>query len=368
MTDEHLSLDELAELDEGLLSSDRISAIRAHVHGCDSCRAKADAITTARSALSDLPPVAMPEDIRARIDEALAHEASRAADPSVPTDPDVELSVVDDAEPRVDDGPLIDSAAVAGSAAAAPSPRTSDVVPTSGTVIRGRFGRPTMAASAAAAAVVLGIGAIVVAHFHHGSSTPRGQVASGSSDNENPFLNHGTLQPSSLVKSSTGTTYTAANLSASVQKVLARSPATGPITPSATSSSGFGSAGGAAKPERSTKHPAAGTNANKATTPGPQAESSLLGEPNQPVPKVMRPLFRSNAKIIQCAVTLTNQKDAVPEHVDFGRWTGGDLHNAPSAIFIFQGLTPTTVAVWVVNPTCSGNDLIRTVSTVTLAN
>jgi hypothetical protein len=79
-------------------------------------------------------------------------------------------------------------------------------------------------------------------------------------------------------------------------------------------------------------------------------------------------LFASQAKIIQCAKTLTGQANAVPEHVDFARWSGGALHNVPSAIFIFQGSTPSTVAVWVTNPTCSGNDLIRTVSQVSISN
>lgn len=372
MTDDHLSLAELAELDEGLLSSDRISAIRAHLHGCDSCRAKAEAIVTTRSALSGLPPVTMPANVRERIDNALADEAHDDADVAVPAPRAVELSVVEDTEPRIDAGPRLDTDAGVTPPATGRTLQTSDVVPASGRLLRSRFGRPSMAASAAAAAVVLAAGAIITGHLlHHHSSTGANSAAAGvgSATDNNPFLSHGE-QPSSVVESATGMTYTAANLSASVKNVLTSSSATGPITPSPSNSGSdeAGSGGAAAKPRHSGKHPTAGTDADKATTAAPDTESTLIATPTKPIPKSLRPLFQSKAKIIQCAVLLTGQQDAVPEHVDFGRWTGGTLHAAPSAIFIFRGTTPSTVAVWVVNPTCSGNDLVRTVSQVTISN
>jgi hypothetical protein len=368
VTDDHLSFDELAELDEGLLSSDRITAIREHLDGCGSCRAKADAITASRSALSDLPAVTMPADVRARIDNALAAEAQGAADRAVPPQRAVELSVVEDSDPRVDDGPQLD----AGAPTIDPSMRAPDVIPAAGSVVRRRFGRPTMASSAAAAAIVLAVGAVVVAHFHHGSSTPQSSLAagadSGARTDQNPLISGGP-QPSSVVKSATGATYTATNLSTAVSGVLARAAATGPIAPLPSASSSVGSSGGAAgsKPERTTKSDSSGSTAGKATV-SPPSESTFAQDSTAPIPKSLRPLFHSNAKIIACAVTITGQHNAVPEHVDFGRWTGGIYHNVPSAIFIFQGTTPASVSVWVTNPTCSGNDIIRTFSQVAISN
>ena len=45
--DTHLTLDELAELDEGLLAPERELEVRSHLDGCAECRARADAIAAA---------------------------------------------------------------------------------------------------------------------------------------------------------------------------------------------------------------------------------------------------------------------------------------------------------------------------------
>lgn len=384
MTDDHLSLDELAELDEGLLGTDRAGSARSHLAGCETCRASADAITAARTALSDLPPVTMPAEVQNRIDRALADAAAVDTDDS--TGSLVELERPSDTDPRVDSGPAIDTAPLP---AAAPrlvdSARSSDVMPAQGTVARPRFGRPTMASSAAAAAVVLAAGAIIVAHYHHhGAATPS-HLAGGPSiagGDANPELSRS--QPTSVVKSSTGLEYTTANLAARVRSVLARAPGSTPGAAPTTASGGSDTTSGATGGGSGSSAGSAGSTANSAAHPGgagkagrfansskaPLTPATAAGDAltldDSPIPQVLQPLAHSQKRILSCAVALTGQPDAVPEHVDFARWTNDTYHNAPSAIFIFRGATAATVAVYVTNPTCSGNAIVRDFSQVSV--
>jgi hypothetical protein len=67
-----LSLDQLAELDEGIAAD--AEALRRHLDGCAACRERAGQLNASRALLSTLPPEAMPADVADRIDAALAAE------------------------------------------------------------------------------------------------------------------------------------------------------------------------------------------------------------------------------------------------------------------------------------------------------
>jgi hypothetical protein len=68
----HLSLDALAELEEGIAGD--TARLEGHLAGCSTCRARAGQLRASRALLSALPPVPMPADVAARIDAALAAE------------------------------------------------------------------------------------------------------------------------------------------------------------------------------------------------------------------------------------------------------------------------------------------------------
>lgn len=73
---DHLSLDSLAELEEGIASD--ADALRGHLDGCPACRARAGQLRASRALLSALPADPMPADVAARIDAALAAEPAPA--------------------------------------------------------------------------------------------------------------------------------------------------------------------------------------------------------------------------------------------------------------------------------------------------
>jgi hypothetical protein len=175
VTDEHPSLDELAELDEGLLDASREQTLRSHLDGCEQCRAGMAAIASTRQTLGALPPEPMPEEVKARLEDALA---------------------------------------AAGSA-------SSTVVPSLDEHRRRRFGRPTAAASAAAAALVLAVGAIIVGHVHHSSNESAGSAAAGAVSG---LPESAPPQPTDYVKTSTGTDYTPSRLLADVPSLVANVP------------------------------------------------------------------------------------------------------------------------------------------------
>jgi len=69
---DHLGLDALAELEEGIATD--ADASRAHLDECPDCRARAGQLRASRALLSALPADPMPTDVAARIDAALAAE------------------------------------------------------------------------------------------------------------------------------------------------------------------------------------------------------------------------------------------------------------------------------------------------------
>jgi hypothetical protein len=68
----HLSLDELADLDEGI--GDESGVARSHLDGCAACRERAGTLRASRALLSALPAEPMPAAVAERITAALAAE------------------------------------------------------------------------------------------------------------------------------------------------------------------------------------------------------------------------------------------------------------------------------------------------------
>jgi hypothetical protein len=172
VTDEHLSLDELAEFDEGLLPADRASEVQAHLDGCAECRARAESIAATRQLLANLPEVEMPAEVKARLDRAIAEDTSG----------------------------------------------TTTVVPQLDNYRRRRFGRPTWAASAAASVLLLAFGAVIVGLLLHNPATSSGGAAGASSA---PEQRAAAPQPSNYVRTSTGLDYTPTSLLSQVPSLVA---------------------------------------------------------------------------------------------------------------------------------------------------
>ncbi|MFJ3787853.1 hypothetical protein [Kitasatospora sp. NPDC090091] len=69
----HPSVDELADLAEGLVDSAAdTAALRRHLDGCAECRETAEALGEVRALLGAVEPPALPTDVAARLDAALA--------------------------------------------------------------------------------------------------------------------------------------------------------------------------------------------------------------------------------------------------------------------------------------------------------
>ena len=69
---DHLSLDALAELEEGIATD--ADALKSHLDGCPECRAQVGQLRASRALLSALPPERMPVAVAERITAALAAE------------------------------------------------------------------------------------------------------------------------------------------------------------------------------------------------------------------------------------------------------------------------------------------------------
>jgi hypothetical protein len=75
VSDDHSSIDELADLDEGLLDPSRADDVRAHLVGCPTCHTRHQALRDVHDELAVLPPEPVPQDVAERIDSALAEAA-----------------------------------------------------------------------------------------------------------------------------------------------------------------------------------------------------------------------------------------------------------------------------------------------------
>ena len=162
---EHLDLDQLADLDEDLLTPSETSAAEQHLAGCGACRQRRADIRATRALLTTLPSPSMPTDIANRIDAALAALPSTTIVPLTPKR-------------------------------------------------RSWRAHPTMAGLGAAATVAALVGALVVARTssHHPSSSGGAGEAAGATANPAPLA----LPPSTT----SGTKYTASNLASTVPGLL----------------------------------------------------------------------------------------------------------------------------------------------------
>ena len=88
----HADLDTLADLQAGVLDGPQADRVRRHVAGCRQCAATLDALDAVQGQLRSLPTPAMPADVVARLDAALAdlhagHPASAVSSAGAPTGP-----------------------------------------------------------------------------------------------------------------------------------------------------------------------------------------------------------------------------------------------------------------------------------------
>jgi hypothetical protein len=333
VSNDHLSLDELAELDEGLLPGERLSAVQAHMHDCGQCRTRAEGITSTRAMLAALPAVTMPADVSARLDQTLA-----AAAPG-PLEPRVEEPTV---PPAATDNPAV-----------LPAPDHPDtIVPNVTEIHRSRFnvGRPSAAAAALVIIFAMAVTAVVIGYHNRSSSGgSAGSASAGTGDVAHAPGVIASDQPRNLTKSSTGQTYTAGNLDSLIPGLVGSVTTNNERIPATTA------------PAPVAGSPTFGASQTPTTT---HSDTRLT---NQAVAPALKALASSTSKLLGCAARITTQADAVPLEVDFGYWTDGAIHKAPAAIFVFKAADPSKLAVYVTNATCSGNTLIRTYRSVNVA-
>lgn len=167
----HLELDQLADLDEDLLTPTETAAAEEHLAGCGQCRARRADLRTTRALLSTLPADPMPPAVASRIDAALA---------------------------------------------ALPS---TTIVPLAGKRRSRWRAHPTMAGLGAAATVAALVAALVVARAesHHSTANGPGTATAAGAASRTTL----TLPPASV----TGTKYTAHNLGQTVPALLNPQPA-----------------------------------------------------------------------------------------------------------------------------------------------
>jgi hypothetical protein len=316
---DHLSTDDLAELDEDLLEPDRAASARAHLAGCPTCQARLAEIKDVREQLRDLPRPEMPAQVSARIDRALA-----------------DVSATKD----------------------------STVVPIADAPSRRRLGRPSAAATAAAAAVVLLVGAIVVALVHNNSgSNGSNEAGSNSTETTTSGLAPASEQPKNYHLSASGDTYTATSL----QRLVPALVTTATRAPSGTPA--FGASNSGQAPAASPTGASGTTNQNqndKHSSVQPLA-GNATGTASQPVPSSLQSHYGNRSWLLSCARYLTDTNTAVPIAIDFGKWSDATHTGVPSIVFVFRDTNPNAVDVYVSGPTCRGIHAIRTYQKVGVA-
>lgn len=301
MSEQHLSFDELAELAEGLLSRRHARTAQAHLDGCDECREKAAALSGVTTALQGLGPVAMPADVIAQLDRALA--------------------------------------------TAAEAPQGDTVVPDLDAVRRRRQMPPRWLYASAAAVVVIGAVSAVVATSgrHHGTAV---DTAAG---NQTPLV--ATSAPTSFVQQESGQVYTPTSLAA-----LAPGLVSGGLV--AASSAGIAGTTSAPHQSESLKSADAGGGAGAApNAPAPSQEqfSAVL------IPRALQRYSSSRPALLSCAAFITDTPNAAPLAVDFARWSNPATHSqrVPALIMVFSDPVETDqLDVFVVGPACDDSSLL----------
>lgn len=222
----HPDLETLAELQEGLLERADERRVRRHLASCGECTDALAGLDATRGLLAALPPVTMPDDVAARLDEALA-----------------------------DAGP----AAVSGAAT---------VVPAS-TAKRSRWwSSGTFAGTAAAAAVVLLVAGVIAGALHssnRGSNTSTSAAGSAES---------ATVGPKTFSATASGRNYTAATLASSLPALLGKPAATG-------SPSGVTGLSRAAAPGGTATGSGGAPAGDSAAAPAPTTAFKTLTEPQK---------------------------------------------------------------------------------------
>jgi hypothetical protein len=293
---EHFSLDELAELDAGLLARGRQRAATRHLAGCEECAARADAIRRTRERLRSLEPVTMPPDVAARIDRAL-------------------------------DGATASSG--------------SDVVPDLADHRARRFGGiPPWAYAAAAAVVVLGGTAIAIGTRGHSSPS------AGSATVAEPLVATAAT-PSVLSQQQTGRTYSPDNVV---------DLATGLIASSAADSAAPSGAGAA--PELGSGGSAAGKRSDRAPTQS--APMQALAAPVPLAPSLQRLVQSPSALLQCAAfITDTANASPLAVDFGRWTNADAGIRRVPAIIFVFADPDDSTVLdVWVVKAACDDTSLL----------
>jgi hypothetical protein len=180
VSDDHSSIDELADLDEGLLEPTRGDDVRAHLVGCLVCRARHEALRDVHDELAVLPPEPMPADVADRIDGALA---------------------------------------------AAALPRSATVVPLV-TPARRQRGWPALAGIAAVVVLLAFVGAVLVGH--HRNNSPSESASNALSSGSQPGS---AAAPAHVKVSFSAHTYNQQTVTAAVQHLLSATTAAGIIQP-----------------------------------------------------------------------------------------------------------------------------------------
>jgi hypothetical protein len=296
----HLDVDQIADLDAGVLGGRRARRARRHLAGCEECAGSLAALEATTASLRDLGTVAMPGDVAARVQQGLAAAAGETAGETVMPDP---------------------------------------------AAIRSRrFAAPRFAYAGAAVVVVAGlvVVSLTLARHHH----------SGTSNNAalQPAL-VGTASPSAAyVEQQTGRTYTPASLQQLVPGLLAmpRGPLYAKAAPSATAGHNDASGAGAQSGLPAATAPRAAAGGTSETFVPPLAPS-------------LQRLANSRSALLACAAYITDTPNAVPLAVDFGRWRNPATHTRPkpSVIFVFSDPTNSSaLTVYVVAPACGGSSLL----------
>ncbi|MFF3001426.1 hypothetical protein ACFVTF_01255 [Kitasatospora sp. NPDC057940] len=234
--EDHPSVDELADLAEGLVeSADAARTLRRHLDGCAECRETADALGEVQALLGAVEAPPMPADVAARLDAALAAAAasSTAASASAATE-------------EAENAPLAASRAAspapAARAAAAPAaPPSRPAAPTGPGRPRPRRRRAGLLLGATAALAAIALGATLLLHpTGQGDQHPALSAGAPASASLGTGASPGTGQSSRADHAAgAGPTYQDDQLAAQVQQLLARSGTapglrpTGPAKPSA---------------------------------------------------------------------------------------------------------------------------------------
>ncbi|MFD7579624.1 hypothetical protein [Kitasatospora sp. NPDC059817] len=226
----HPSVDELADLAEGLVeSADAARTLRRHLDDCAECRETADALGEVQALLGAVEAPPMPADVAARLDAALAAAAASAA-----------------TEEEAENAPLAASRAAtptlpprAAAAPAAPPPRPA--APTGPGRPRPRRRRAGLLLGATAALAAIALGAALLLHpADQDDQHPTLSAGAPASASLGTGASPGTAQsPRADHAAGAGPTYRDDQLAAQIQQLLARSGTapglrpTGPAKPSA---------------------------------------------------------------------------------------------------------------------------------------